>query len=316
MMHSPKKTHHSNPDLTNYREMKDSTVRKRKQPDCPCFEGGCNSQDISVALRELRHELDGKLTKMNENIVSSIKADLNILNDTSLAIKNEINSLRLEHSTFKQQLTSFESSLQFTSEQQSDLKTQVDMIEKRTSSVSVMENQLYNLEMKIESLEQQARHNNIEICNLPEKRNEDLLSLMESITGAVKYPIPRQDVLSIHRVPHVRSEERSRPKNIIVKLNSRTTRNNIISAYRLCKNLNSEQIGIPGTPQRIYLNEHLTLFNKNLFRECRDMAKKHNVKYVWIKNCTIFAKQSDNSKTIVIRSPSDIPKIAQCKHIQ
>lgn len=267
MMHSPKKTHHSNPDLTNYKETKDSTVRKRKQPDCPCFEGGCNSQDISVALRELRHELDGKLTKMNENIVSSIKADLNILHDTSLAIKNEINSLRLEHSTFKQQLTSFENSLQFTSVQQSDLKTQVDMIEKRTSSVSVMENQLLNLEMKIEYLEQQARHNNIEICNLPEKRNEDLLSLMESIAGAVKYPILRQDVLSIHRVPHVRNEESSRPKNIIVKLNSRITRNNIISAYRLCKNLNSEHIGIPGTLQRIYLNEHLTLFNKNLFRE-------------------------------------------------
>lgn len=55
-----------------------------------------------------------------------------------------------------------------------------------------MNEKLSGLELKIESLEQQARLNNIEICNLPEKRDEDLLGLVEKIGATLKCSIPRQ----------------------------------------------------------------------------------------------------------------------------
>lgn len=311
-MVGPQSASHSNPDLTTCGESREPavTLRKRKLPDCDCTTA---ARELTNALKELRLELDTKLSKLHENIVDTIKADLNALRDTSLEIKNDISALRHEHSTFKQQISKLEESLQYHSDQQDDLKIQVDKIDMRTSSINPMGDKLSSLEQKMESLEQQARLNNIEICNLPEKRDEDLLTVMESVGAALKCPISRQEILSIHRVPHARNEEGSRPKNIIAKFSSRTQRNNIISAYRLSKTLKSSDIGVTGTSQNIYINEHLTLYNKKLFRECRDLAKKHNVKYVWIKNATILAKETDSSKTFAIRCNDDLIKITQCK---
>lgn len=320
MPRSPNKTA-SNPDLPSASDSQDLciTMRKRKQPDCDCSAAVCAShssatRDFAKVLKEFRRELDDKLTKVNENIVNTIRADLDILRETSTDIKNEINALRLEHSTFKQQILNMEHSLQFQSEQHDDLQKRVDLIDNRTSSFDAVGEKLSNLELKMESMEQHARLTNIEICNVPEKRDEDLLTIVESIGAAIKCPISRRDALAIHRVPPARSQDSGRPKNIIVKFSSRVLRNNVLSAYRLHKSLKTDSIGISGTSQNIYLNEHLTLYNKNLFRECRDKAKKHNFKFVWIKNATVLVKESDNSKTLVVRCQNDINKIFHCKN--
>lgn len=320
-MGSPNKAN-STPDLSCAGESKESciTLRKRKQrPECDCVVSTCNlnsstvAREIADALKDFRCELDDKLSQINLNIINTIKAELNDLRTTSLEIKQDINALRVEHSSFKSQISQFENSLQFHTNEVDDLKKQVTDIATRTSSLHSMDNKIFSLEHKIESLEQQARLNNIEICNLPEKRDEDLSGLIQSIGAVIKCPIPRQDVLAIHRVPHARTQESNRPKNVIVKLASRDLRNNVLSAYRLTKNVSSNQIGISGTSHKIYINEHLTLYNKNLFRETREMASKYNVKYVWIKNATILLKATDTSKTFAVRCQNDISKIALCK---
>lgn len=188
---------HSNPDLTTCGESREPsvTLRKRKLPDCDCTTA---ARELTNALKELRLELDTKLSKLHENIVDTIKADLDVLRNTSLEIKSDISALRLEHSTFKQQISKLEVSLQYHSDQQDDLKIHVDKIDIRTASINSMGDKLSSLEQKMESLEQQARLNNIEICNLPEKRDEDLLSVLESVGAALKCPISRQDILDIY----------------------------------------------------------------------------------------------------------------------
>lgn len=71
-----------------------------------------------------------------------------------------------------------------------------------------------------------------------------------------------------------RAQESNKPKNIVVKLASRVLRYKVLSFYRLSINVTSDLIGMSGTPCKVYINEHLTLFNKNLFRASREMAKK------------------------------------------
>ncbi|KAH9640215.1 hypothetical protein HF086_008451 [Spodoptera exigua] len=194
-----------------------------------------------------------------------------------------------------------------------NLERKVEDLQVRShTSDNDLTDKLSGMELKIESLEQQARLNNIEICNLPERRDEDLLELVEKIGATIKCLIPRQEVLAVHRVPHARAMENNKPKNIVVKLASRTLRDNVLSAYRLCKNVTSDLIGMSGTPHKMYLNEHLTLYNKQLFRTCREVARKYNVKYVWIRNATILVKATDGSKTFAVRCQSDVNKIAQC----
>ncbi|KAJ8704224.1 hypothetical protein PYW08_012948 [Mythimna loreyi] len=83
-------------------------------------------------------------------------------------------------------------------------------------------------------------------------------------------------------------------------------RDNLLSAYRLSKGLTTDRIGLSGTSCRIYLNEHLTLRNKDLFRKCREAAKLKKFKFVWVRNATVLVKESEDSSTFAVRTEDEI----------
>lgn len=264
------------------------------------------TQDLKSTLDSWRHSMEASMTKISDDIkntLTGIQKDLNSLRAEQTSLKQEVTGL-------SQEISDIKLSVQFQAGENGDLKRQVDEITKKLQ-LTDNHNTLSNLESKIDSLEQQARQCNIEISNIPERRNENLLVIIESIGKSINYPITPSDIVSAHRVPHA-NKENNRPKNIVLKVASRSGRDNILSAYRKCKELKTDRLGISGVPQRIYLNEHLTLKKKQLFRLCRDAARKNNFKYVWIKNATILVRESDNAPAIAIRSDGDIEKIV-CK---
>jgi hypothetical protein len=129
---------------------------------------------------------------------------------------------------------------------------------------------------------------------MPERRNENLVSIVELLGDVLKCPIRSADIIAVHRVPHA-DQRNSRPKNIIVKFSSRIQRDNILAAYRANKGLDSSQLSITGTPYTVYLNEHLTLNNKMLFRQCREAAKKYEFKFVWVKHGIVLVSKSETT---------------------
>ncbi|KAL4708692.1 hypothetical protein ACJJTC_017371 [Scirpophaga incertulas] len=252
--------------------------RKRKQHD--------NELDF------LNERFDRQLTEWDKQIQDYSANTNKILKDNS------------------KKLNDIEKSLQFVSERQEVLDNRLLSVEAAVSRVGVLENKINGLEYKLSTMEQQARHCNIEISNMPERRGKNLLSTVEMLGDLIKCPIRSMDVVAIHRVPHA-DQKNSRPKNIIIKLTSRILRDNILSAYRACakKGLDSSQLSIAGTPRTIYLNEHLTLSNKILFRQSREAAKKHEFKFVWVKHGVILVRKSETSPIFAIRCSDDISKI-------
>ncbi|KAJ2938448.1 hypothetical protein O0L34_g12887 [Tuta absoluta] len=210
---------------------------------------------------------------------------------------------------------SMKNSVEFLTEGLDELKKKtestdqrVNRLENKINLIDIHSVKLDALGAKIETMEQQARQNNIEISNVPERRNENLVELVEQLGSVIKYTITRGDIAAVHRVPHA-SASSSHPKNIIIKFHSRITRDNVLAAFRLAKGTTTSQLNISGEPRKVYLNEHLTLSNKKLFREARAAANKHKYRYVWIKHGTILVRENDISSVIAIRSPSDLAKI-------
>ncbi|KAL4713824.1 hypothetical protein ACJJTC_015478 [Scirpophaga incertulas] len=264
------------------------------------------------------------------NIPSSVARESVAFNNNSRKRKQHDNELDFLNERFDRQLTEWDKQIQdcmtstanavittemakmsaFVSERQEVLDNRLLSVEAAVSRVGVLENKINGLEYKLSTMEQQARHCNIEISNMPERRGENLLSTVEMLGDLIKCPIRSMDVVAIHRVPHA-DQKNSRPKNIIIKLTSRILRDNILSAYRACakKGLDSSQLSIAGTPRTIYLNEHLTLSNKILFRQSREAAKKHEFKFVWVKHGVILVRKSETSPIFAIRCSDDISKI-------
>ena len=233
-------------------------------------------------------------------------------------IKKEMHNLRAEQSLIKQQVSDIRGDVVVLQTSAQSQSVEHDILKKRVDELScahvpaVSESMLNNLEAKIDVLEQQARQCNVEICNLPERRNENLPAIVEAIGSAIKSPILLKDIVSVHRVPHAHQQS-TRPKNIVLKFTTRILRDNMLSAFRKVNSLKTDQIGITGTSASVYVNEHLTLRRKQLFRRTREVANNQNYKFVWIRNGTILVREREGDNAFVIRGESDLNKITKIK---
>ncbi|KAJ8708044.1 hypothetical protein PYW08_010410 [Mythimna loreyi] len=287
----------SSPSVNNKTQVAEKLLTSVSCNDFASF-----TQNLRATLSEWRADMNRDMLLLRDDIQSTLAE-----------VRNEMQTLRSEQILIKQRVTDLRDDvivLQTSSQSQSTeyeiLKKRVDELNSRPAAdVSEL---ISGLETKIDLLAQQARQCNVEICNLPEKRNENLPAIIEAIGTALKSPISLSSIVSVHRVPHAH-QQNTRPKNVILKLTSRLHRDNLLSAFRKAGSLKTDQIGIAGTPYNIYLNEHLTLAKKQLFRKVRDIAKKRNHKYVWINNGTILVREREGASAFAIRSDNDINKI-------
>ncbi|CAG9138735.1 unnamed protein product [Plutella xylostella] len=322
MMHSPSKSKQpqSKSDISTA-ATSDNSLRKRKTPDddfTHLFK--TFTLEIKATISNLQTDMSTKLSEINQHM-STIRCDLDTLNSTTSEIKAEINSLRNDCISTKKRVseledkqqamyasvTDIQSSAQFCSDQLDDVQKRLSLLEKSSSNGSQVTNKMISLESKIEYMEQQARQCNIELTNVPERRGENLNIILETIGSKINYPIQHKEIISVHRVPQ--AQQSDRPKNIIIKMQTRTLRDNILSAFRASKGLKTDELGIAGPSRAVYMNEHLTLQNKLLFRESRERARAQGYKYVWIKNGTVLVREADTSPAFAIRCRNDINKI-------
>lgn len=125
----------------------------------------------------------------------------------------------------------------------------------------------------------------------------------------LNYPLIESDIDYIHRV---QCFDKSKTKNIILRCQSRITKNNLIAAARqFIKRkgvFKPADINLAGN-QNIFVNEHLIPARKMFFKDARKFCKDNNIKYLWIKDCKIFARKSDTSKIRIISDFDDLKKI-------
>lgn len=100
----------------------------------------------------------------------------------------------------------------------------------------------------------------------------------------------------------------SYPRKIIVRLISRTKREEMIAAAKTARRLHPSQAGIfvPGFDRNIFINEHLTLQKKILYKKVREVADANNFKYHWVKHGVIHVRRNDNSKILTISKEDDL----------
>lgn len=259
--------------------------------------------NLQTTLSQWRSDMNKDILQIRDDIRSTltgIRKDMQVLRTEQTLLKQQVSTLRDD-------INDLQTGSQNQTAEHETLKKRVDDLSCNTSSAE-FESTICSLETKIDVLEQQARQCNVEICNLPERRNEHLPSIIEAIGNVLKSPISLNHIVAVHRVPHAHQQS-TRPKNIILKFTSRLQRDNLLSAYRKANSLKTEQIGMSGASTSIYINEHLTLKRKQLFRRTREVANNHNHKYVWIRNGTILVRERDGETAFAIRGEGDLNKI-------
>ncbi|XP_044759186.1 uncharacterized protein LOC123316934 [Coccinella septempunctata] len=182
-------------------------------------------------------------------------------------------------------------------------------VSKLESENSNLKKEVSLLNAKINNIEKQNRQNNIEIQNVPYKSGENLIEMVNSIGSSMGVQVEPRAIDYVTRVP---TSVKDKHKNIIVRFSNKNDRDNFLANYRKKRaTMGSTHAGITvsNVADRLYINEHLTLADKIIFKQARELAKHKGYKYVWTHNGNVLIRRDDNSRIIHISSENDISRL-------
>lgn len=277
----------------------------------------CESSMASFRL-ELMEQISNTIRSTVESTISEkfnkFSSDLDNIKVEMKKITNDNTKISTSISEINCRLNEFETSNNFASNRQDDFDSRLSLIEQRASNneqygsdIVELKNKCALLCSELKTRQQWDRLLNLEIIGVPETNNEDLVKVLTQIAKFVDVIITPNDIEFANRIQPKQSKPGS-PRTIIAKLKNRAVKDNILAGIRRFHGITRSDIGMQGT-QRIFVNEHLTLDNKNLYKKCRDLATMRSYKYIWIRNCKIFVRRDDKSPKIAINKDTDLEKI-------
>lgn len=292
----------SNPELTTEYHDPELVKRKRKYTDDSLESILTNfTSKISSDLSFFKSGIEQSIAEVNNNIrldlsalqtnTSDIKTEINALRSDFTKVKLEMSNLSAEQNILRTEVAEVKAAAQYISNQYEDLRNEIDSLKK--------ENQ---------SMRQHDRLLNLEVSGIPESDSEDLKRIICTIAELVDVNLSEKDIIAANRV-HPRKVIPGRPKVVICKLASRLHKDSVIAGIRKRKGLKTGDIGFSGNSTDIYVNEHLTPYNRDLLKECRAIAREKGYTYVWVSNCKIYMREKQDAPKIHIYCTDDLKKV-------
>ncbi|XP_045451645.1 uncharacterized protein LOC123660633 [Melitaea cinxia] len=220
-------------------------------------------------------------------------------------VQREVKDLGGKFNSLKKDVDELTKSVQFLSDAHDEQIGLNDEVKNSLSNLNSenqnLRSQIFELEGKMDQLEQQARDCNVELQCVPENKNdENILTIVQQMASIVACDLSDQNILSCHRVPKVDSSSQ-RTRSIVVRLASPKIRDDLLASVKRFnkKNpqnkLNTSHLGFAGQNSPVYVVEHLSLKNKRLHAATRLAAKEKKYEFVWIRNGRVFVRKNNES---------------------
>lgn len=237
------------------------------------------------------------------DLESGPHSDVALLIDEVRQLRKEVQDLRSDNFALKEEIKSYHQVLNNTL---MDHSAKLEVVD---HEISDLRGTVSGLCHTINTLEQDALRNELEIIGLPELTNENLCHLVLLTSKKLGVAVSEEDIDSVTRVgPKARNlsqDSMKLPRHVVVKLLRRRKRDEIIAAAKSRRNLSSEGI-TESDPRTIFFNERLTKRNRQLFQAARVRAKKHAFRYCWVQNGVILARRADGKPAVRITSLLDL----------
>ncbi|XP_026322220.1 uncharacterized protein LOC113231894 [Hyposmocoma kahamanoa] len=285
-----------------------STRRQFKQlpveADISCnnLASGCiatNDGEESKSTREVNISQVLKELRAFRNDFVGMKSDIQRVTDSIQEINKKFSEMESRFSVIEDRLIINENKTALIPK----LKQGLD-----SAKESILENEL-------QQRDQLARMNNVEISGIPIAAGENLSTLIRAISNKVGYSLDGRDIDGVTRVRRFEASSVSaessvsRPPAIIVKFARRLCKDKFLAAVRSRCGLTTADVDLSGPSQNVYVSDHLTPRNKQLFKRARQIKTDLNYSYLWVRDCKILMRKNERSNVVVIRNDADISKL-------
>jgi Baculovirus FP protein len=147
------------------------------------------------------------------------------------------------------------------------------------------------------------------LINIEQRQGEVVEDIVLDLAEKLGIALRVDEIEAAHRLP---TRQANRPSRIIVQFASRKKRDLFISKKKsviTSQLLIGDSLNSVAGQKRIYINENLIPFYKDLLWRAKERAKEAGYKFVWFKRGKILVKQNEDSTIISINSFADLDKI-------
>lgn len=234
-------------------------------------------------------------------------SQLNLIDDENPTIKDVYKVLKgmSKSLSFRRRLWRIQKQNNNTGNRKQELKSNIRTT--KNKRLQYLETDYYNEQ-------QQKLQNYITIHGIPQIKNEEVINTVIKIAEKLNVKIEQDDIIS-HRMMNMKNHSNFSPimvvelKDIEVKqkIKCNFKNNGPIIVSQILKsaiNTNKEH-------QKIYINDYLCNYVKQLLEQTKKIQAKCNLKFVWTKNGYVYARYNEGTPIIKIRNFSTITELEE-----
>lgn len=200
-----------------------------------------------------------------------------------------------------------------------ELKNRQSSLESKISDLSkenfILKTQFQKINSEFDRFKQQSLNNNLEIAGIPVSAEE----IPAAIAGNILSHLGFNDEKIIKDAYRKKSSNTRAglPPTIIVTIENKGIRDQILKTKRqqtldtsiLKNNVSVENYTNKTNRRLIYINEHLTDFNKYIFKRAKDLRRCGSIVGAWVRNGYIIIKEKENSEERRITHLSELDEL-------
>lgn len=251
------------------------------------------------------HAEETSLLELKEMLVDIQITVSNILRENT-KLANEVAELRNVIQQQKGELINVKTALAKTQKQQDDLEIQLAAARRKINDQETEIAELYDLQ---DALDQYTRKNSLEIHGVPESAYTSTEEVVLKLAEALNVDINPDDVEISHKL------HRKGIKPIIVKFQSHKAKARMYKERTKLKHVCVSDLYPNSTAAtrvesgRIYLNENLTSYRRDILKHANQMRKDGLLTSVWSMDGKIFVKTSPEGSPIRIYEKTDLENL-------
>ena len=194
-----------------------------------------------------------------------------------------------------------------------ELETKVQNLEGRSgvleTKVQQLEGDNGELRRRLDLMERYDRGDSLEIHNVPVSSNENVEDIVLSIATAMDMEMSLTDISTVYHMPVRREKQGKVTPKIYVKF-TRGCMKKLMYASRTKKKVTHDQLGL-GSSGKIYIHEHLTKSQSELYFKTKDKVKELGYKFVWTQDMNIYVRYNERANRILITCVNDLDKLQE-----
>ena len=260
---------------------------------------GSIEEETNVAKRSNMADCED-CEEVEELDASSSEPSLSDIKEMLVDIKTTVTAILQDNQQLKDEIKELKAALNNNKRETEKLKIQLTKAEKANDT---LHNELKQTRHKLK--EQYSSKNSLEIVGVPESAYESTEEVAIRIGEAVNITIKSEDIEISHKL------RRKNSKPVIVKFLSHKVKTRLYKARTKLKGLKVSDI-FPSyanaslQEQRIYINENLTDYRRELFWKANQKKKDNMIISAWTIDGKLFVKTSPDGAPIRIYGEEDL----------